>query len=236
MGASSRGTPRVRGALNGVAGPYDPKRSDGVDALVTSLESNGVKPGSNVYAELGSTWRLAMRDPDTAAHLIGKLARCCGPRNILWGTDSIWYGSPQDQIQAFRSFQIAPRLREQYGYPEMTPALRADIFGGNALRIYPVPPEVLRMHVKGDKVARLERGKIYVIEFWATWCGPCRAVIPHLTKLQQKHKDVIFIGVSAYERDQKVVKPFVEKMGDKMAYRVALDVVPEGAEPRDGSP
>ena len=121
---------------------------------MTSLERNDVAPGSNVYAELGSTWRLAMRDPDTAAHLIGKLMRCCGPKNILWGTDSIWYGSPQDQIQAFRTFQIAPRMREQHGYPEITREMRADIFGRNALKIYPVPPEVLRVHLKGDKVAR----------------------------------------------------------------------------------
>ena len=45
-------------------GPYDPARKDGIDALVTSLLENGIKPGGNVYAELGSTWRLAMRDPD----------------------------------------------------------------------------------------------------------------------------------------------------------------------------
>jgi uncharacterized protein len=118
-------------------GPYDPARTDGVDALVTSLIENGVAPGSNVYAELGSTWRLCMRDPDTAAHTLGKLIKYCGESNVLWGTDSIWYGSPQDQIQAFRTFQIAPELRERHGYAEMTPALRAKIFGLNALRIYP---------------------------------------------------------------------------------------------------
>ena len=49
-----------------------------------------------------------MRDPTTAAHLLGKLLKHVGEDNVLWGTDSIWYGSPQDQIQAFRSFQIAP--------------------------------------------------------------------------------------------------------------------------------
>ena len=98
-----------------------------------------LQPGSNVYAELGSTWRLCMRDPDTAAHTLGKLIKHCGESNVLWGTDSIWYGSPQDQIQAFRTFQIAPELRERHGYAEMTPALRAKIFGLNALRIYPVP-------------------------------------------------------------------------------------------------
>ena len=64
-------------------------------------------------AELGSTWRFAMRDPDTAAHTLGKLFKHCGEDNVLWGTDSIWYGSPQDQIQAFRTFQIAPELRDE---------------------------------------------------------------------------------------------------------------------------
>ena len=86
---------------------YDPTRSEGIDALVTSLEENGIRPGSNVYAELGSTWRFLMRDPDSAAHAIGKLVAHVGEDNVLWGTDSIWYGSPQDQIQAFRTFQIA---------------------------------------------------------------------------------------------------------------------------------
>ncbi len=134
-------------------GPYDPARSDGVDALVTSLRANAVGPGSNVYPELGSTWRLAMRDPDTAAHLLGKLILACGENNVLWGTDSIWYGSPQDQIQAFRTFQISPALREKHGYPEMTPALRAKIFGLNALAIYPVETDVVRKHVRRDRVS-----------------------------------------------------------------------------------
>jgi hypothetical protein len=134
-------------------GPYDPKRTDGVDALVTSLLENGIEPGRNVFAELGSTWRLCMRDPDTAAHTMGKLVKYCGASNVLWGTDSIWYGSPQDQIQAFRTFQIAPELRDKHGYAEMTPALRAAIFGLNALRIYPVPDGVLKQHVRNDKVA-----------------------------------------------------------------------------------
>ena len=134
-------------------GPYDPGRTDGVDALVTSLRENGIAPGSNVYPELGSTWRLAMRDPDTAAHILGKLIASCGENNVLWGTDSIWYGSPQDQIQAFRTFQISPTLREKHGYPEMTPALREKILGLNALAIYPVDPEVVKKHVRRDRVS-----------------------------------------------------------------------------------
>ena len=137
-------------------GAYDATRTDGIDALVTSLAKNGVKPNSNVYAELGSTWRFLMRDPDSAAHALGKLFRSCGEDNVLWGTDSIWYGSPQDQIQAFRAFQIAPALRASHGYPEITPRLRAKVFGLNALRIYPVPDDVLKKHLPRDRVA-LER-------------------------------------------------------------------------------
>ncbi len=133
-------------------GPYDAKKSDGIDALVTSLVANGIKPGTNVYAELGSTWRFLMRDPDSAAHGMGKLLKHCGEGNVLWGTDCIWYGSPQDQIQAFRAFQIAPELRDKHGYPEITPALRARVFALNALKVYAIPDEVLKKHLK-DRVS-----------------------------------------------------------------------------------
>jgi len=123
--------------------PYDAAaKRDGIDTLVRSLVENGVAPNSNVYAELGSTWRFLMRDPDQAAHALGKLVKYCGADNVLWGTDSIWYGSPQDQIQAFRTFQIGPELREKHGYAEMTPELRAKIFGLNAARVYGVTPTV----------------------------------------------------------------------------------------------
>lgn len=134
-------------------GPYDPQRTDGIDALVTSLQENDIAPGSNVYPELGSTWRYLMRNPDAAAHGVGKLLKACGPDNLLWGTDSIWYGSPQDQIQAFRSFQISEELREQHGYPKMTPELRAKVFGRNALKLYPVETEVLEPLLRTDSVA-----------------------------------------------------------------------------------
>jgi thiol-disulfide isomerase/thioredoxin len=80
--------------------------------------------------------------------------------------------------------------------------------------------------VKGEPVKSFEAGRVYVVEFWATWCGPCRASIPHLTEMQAKHKDkkLTVIGVSSSERKGLAdVKPFVEKMGDKMAYTVAWD-------------
>jgi predicted TIM-barrel fold metal-dependent hydrolase len=128
--------------------------SDGIDTLIRSLVENDVKPNSNVYGELGSTWRFLMRNPDTAAHAIGKLVKYCGENNVLWGTDSIWYGSPQDQIQAFRTFQIAPELRSMYGYQEITPALRAKIFGLNAAKVYGISPGEVKNHMRADAIAR----------------------------------------------------------------------------------
>jgi predicted TIM-barrel fold metal-dependent hydrolase len=133
-------------------GPYGQK--DGIDTLIRSLIDNKVKPNSNVYAELGSTWRFLMRDPEQAAHAMGKLIKHCGENNVLWGTDSIWYGSPQDQIQAFRTFQISPALREKHGYAEITPALRAKIFGLNGAAVYGISAADVKKYMSKDRVAK----------------------------------------------------------------------------------
>ncbi len=133
-------------------GPYGQK--DGIDTLIRSLQENSVPPGSNVYAELGSTWRFLMRDPEQAAHALGKLIRFCGEENVLWGTDSIWYGSPQDQIQAFRVFQISREFRSRYGYAEITPQLRAKIFGLNGAKVYGLSAAELKKYTSRDSVSR----------------------------------------------------------------------------------
>jgi hypothetical protein len=81
-----------------------------------------------------------MGSPDQAAHVLGKLLVAVGEDNILWGTDSIWYGSPQDQIQAFRAFEISAEFQERFGYPPLTPDVKRKILGGNAARLYGVDP------------------------------------------------------------------------------------------------
>ena len=128
------------GYETGVAeGPYDagdPGR--GIDRLLASMDAAGIGPNENVYAELGSTWFNLMRSPTDAAHALGKLLSRVGADNVLWGTDSIWYGSPQPQIQAFRAFEISEELQERHGYPALTPALKAKVLGGNAARLYGV--------------------------------------------------------------------------------------------------
>ena len=77
-----------------------------------------------------------MSRPDEAAHVIGKLLATFGEKRIIWGTDSIWYGSPQDQIQAFRAFEIGPEYQEKFGYPPLDAAAKLRIFGLNAAEVY----------------------------------------------------------------------------------------------------
>jgi hypothetical protein len=117
-------------------GPYDAK-GGGVDRLVKAHREAGfARNEGNLYAELGSTWRYFMSRPDEAAHVLGKLLATFGEDRIVWGTDSIWYGSPQDQIQAFRAFEISPEYQEKHGYPALDASAKRKIFGSNAARVY----------------------------------------------------------------------------------------------------
>jgi uncharacterized protein len=122
-------------------GPYDDAHvSSGVNRLIASMLTSGIGPNENVYAELGSTWWTLMGSPDEAAHVLGKLLRYVGEDNVLWGTDSLFYGAPQDQIQAFRAFQISTEYQERFGYPALTDEIKRKVLGLNALRLYDVEP------------------------------------------------------------------------------------------------
>lgn len=126
----------------------------GIDGLIQSMMDNGIGKQSNVYAELGSTWRFLMRDPDQAGHVMGKLLKHIGEDNILYGSDSVWYGSPQDQIDAFRTFQISKEYREKYGYPEITKEARAKIFGLNGAKVYGLSVDDVKKHTSNDSITR----------------------------------------------------------------------------------
>lgn len=117
-------------------GAHDPSADNGIDSLLAAMDEFGVEPNANLYAELGTTWRETMRDPTQAAHAVGKLLRRVGDRNVLWGTDGIWLGTPQPQIQAFRSFQISAAFQEQFGYPELTAEIKRQVFGRNAAALF----------------------------------------------------------------------------------------------------
>lgn len=96
-----------------------------------------VAPYPNCYAELGTTWASSIVTfPTVAAHIMGQLMKYLGPDRIVFGSDSVWYGSPQWQIDAFWRFQIPESLRERYGYPEITEADKRKILGLNSARLY----------------------------------------------------------------------------------------------------
>jgi len=142
----------------GPEGPYTAATADvGINRLVSSLKRAGIGPNENVYAELGSTWWSVFRAPDQAAHVLGKLLRYVGEDNVVWGTDCLFYGSPQDQIQALRSFHISEELQERYGYPRLTKELKAKILGLNGARLYGVDPITTRCEFTRRELAEIRK-------------------------------------------------------------------------------
>jgi uncharacterized protein len=144
----------------GGTGPYDPDdpAPQGVDRLIRTIETAGLEPNANVYAELGGTWWFVMRDPTAAAHVLGKLLKHVGEDRVVWGTDSIWFGTPQDQIQALRSFQISEELQERHGYPALTDEVKAKIFGINSARLYGIEPITGQCDLTAEEVEAVRAG------------------------------------------------------------------------------
>ena len=134
-----------------VEGSYDPTdAATGVDSLVNALADRRLSANGNVWAELGTTWREVMSDPDQAAHTLGKLLLHVGEDRVLWGTDAIWYGSPQPQIMAFRAFQISAEYQERFGYPALTDQVKAKILGLNAARLFGLDVDETRCALDAD--------------------------------------------------------------------------------------
>jgi hypothetical protein len=99
---------------------------------------------------------------------LGKLLFAFGEDNVLWGTDSIFYGSPQGQIDAFRAFQIPADLRDRFGYPELTRGVKAKILGWNAASLYGIEPIT---HPVGFSADELEAARVEHPVPTMTW-GP----------------------------------------------------------------
>ena len=104
------------------------------------------------------------------------------------------------------------------------------LYGQNPLLNFgdSAPQLKIQEWLKGTPIQSFETGKVYVVEFWATWCAPCRDAMPHLSKLARRYKQkTTFIGVDVYEEVNhttlKQVKSFVDSMGDRMGYNIAVD-------------
>jgi predicted TIM-barrel fold metal-dependent hydrolase len=125
----------------------------GVNRLIETVQASGLGPGSNVYAELGTTWFCLASRPEDAAHTMGKLLLHLGEDNIVWGTDSIWYGPTQPALDAFWAFEIPDRFCEEYGYPKLTPEIKRKIISANAARVYGVDLDALRIAAANDDLS-----------------------------------------------------------------------------------
>jgi predicted TIM-barrel fold metal-dependent hydrolase len=111
----------------------------------------------NIYMELGSTFgQLATTNPTACAHLLGQVITAFGADHVLWGTDSIWYGTPQWQIEAFRRFEIPDALIEKHGYAPLTRPVKEQIFGLNAARLFGVDVSAKRNEIPSDYLSRIK--------------------------------------------------------------------------------
>ena len=111
----------------------------------------------NIYMELGSTFgQLATTNPTACAHLLGQVITAFGADHVLWSTDSIWYGTPQWQIEAFRRFEIPDALIEKHGYAPLTRPVKEQIFGLNAARLFGVDVSAKRNEIPSDYLSRIK--------------------------------------------------------------------------------
>jgi hypothetical protein len=114
---------------------------------------------SNVYAEIGTAFaNSAVANPRFAAALIGTLVRGLGADHVIWGTDSVWYGSPQWQIEAMRRLEIPEDMRRQHGFAPLGPAdglVKTAIFSGNAARLYRLDVKAAQGEITRDKIAAI---------------------------------------------------------------------------------
>jgi predicted TIM-barrel fold metal-dependent hydrolase len=143
-------------------GAYSEDEADvGSNRLVKSLRESDIAPGHNVYAELGTTWFWLVRRPREAAHVLGKLLLAVGEDNILWGTDSIYYGPTQQLVDAFRAFQIPLEMQQEFGYPAMTDQVKDKILSANAARVYGIDLNEARRNAENDDLAWIKEGFDY---------------------------------------------------------------------------
>lgn len=112
---------------------------------------------TNVYMELGSTFgQLVITSPLLCGHVLGMMIDAFGADHVLWGTDSIWWGSPQWQIEAFRRFTMPDELMQRFGYKPLTKEVKEKILGLNAARVYGVDVQAKRNAISGDYLTKLK--------------------------------------------------------------------------------
>jgi uncharacterized protein len=131
----------LRAFLEDPQGELDKFEKTGAIEWVSDLAQIPEKFGvSNVYCDIGTSFAIsAVTNPRFCAAMMGTLIKGLGHEHVFWGTDSVWYGSPQWQIEAFRRLDIPEDMQKRFGFAPLGPAdgiVKNDILGYNAARHY----------------------------------------------------------------------------------------------------
>ncbi len=116
---------------------------------------------SNVYAEMGTSFgNSATANPRFAAALLGTWIKGMGVDHVIWGTDSVWYGSPQWQIEALRRLEIPEDMQQKHGFAPLGAAngvVKNQLFGLNSARMYNLDLRADYSPLSEDKFAQIKR-------------------------------------------------------------------------------
>ena len=142
----------------GIEGAWQQLEATGRIEWVTDLAEIPAKFGvTNVYADVGQLFaQSTIADPRVTAVMMGQMVKGMGADHVCWGTDAIWTGSPQWQIEALRRLEIPDELQRKHGLKPLGPAdgpVKNAIFGENNARLYNYKPAA-RAALAGDKIAQ----------------------------------------------------------------------------------
>jgi predicted TIM-barrel fold metal-dependent hydrolase len=132
----------------------DPQEIPWISDILRILKRN--PQIKNIYFELGSTFAMtSAADPNMCLHMLGQMIQTAGSDHILWGTDSIWNGSPQSQIERMRRLTMKEELIDKYHYPELTAEIKNQILGLNAAKVLGVDVQAELKKIKTDKLTQI---------------------------------------------------------------------------------
>src|SRR5262249_56346938 len=115
---------------------------------------------NNVYGDVGQLFATTLgAEPNVCAALMGTLIKGLGTDHVCWGTDAIWTGSPQWQIEGLRRLEIPEAMQKKYGFSPLGDAdgpVKNAIFGGNNAKLYGIPPKKAMLELRGDRFAAMK--------------------------------------------------------------------------------
>ncbi len=200
-------------------------RDDRLANLRNFVNAQGSKMGYSVAFD---------EDRSMSADWMRPAGRNTIPTAFVVGRDGTieWVGSPSQGLDGAVTKALAKKVdaqpEAQPSQPTTTPADPTKVAAKKVLEVGDRAPSLhVTDWVKGQPITGFEKGRIYVVEFWATWCGPCISSMPHLSALQREYADkgVTIVGVSASDPNNTLeqVKTMTKDKGDVMAYTVAYD-------------